>query len=280
MLTTEQFDRTRRLASSLAGIELSERHRELVHRRGQRRGILDGAGMDFLLDAAEEGEPSARQELLCLLTTKFTGFFRHPLHFEIAAKHALRAVQQCGQARLWSAAAATGEEPWSLAMALIELFQHDHPAASIVATDVDANAVEVAQEGEYAEASVQAIDPARRDRFLNKASVPGRWLIAATVRHLVDFRTLNLVEDDWPVKGPFDVIFCRNVLIYLEARRRHFVLERLASLLSPDGLLMLDPTEHPGRAEHRFASRADGVYSLRREGSHAAMQLSTPRIEP
>src|SRR5512136_2778235 len=112
MLSNQQFDRTKRLALGLAGIELVERHRELLDRRRRRLGILDSAGLDSLLDAAEEGETTARQKLLCLLTTKFTGFFRHPHQVDLAAEHALRAGERHGRARLWSAAAATGEEPY------------------------------------------------------------------------------------------------------------------------------------------------------------------------
>ena len=263
MLTSQQFDRTRRLALSLAGIELVERHRELLDRRSRRLGILDSAGLDSLLDAVEEGETTASQKLLCLLTTKFTGFFRHPRQFDIAAEHALRAAQHRGRARLWSAAAATGEEPYSLAMALIEVFRRDDPPASILATDVDLDALAVGRQGEYGEAALRALEPARRERFFSEASVPRRWAIAPAVRRLVEFRALNLVGAAWPVEGPFDVIFCRNVLMYLETCHRYAVLERLASLLAPDGLLMIDPTEHLGKAGHLFTPDADAVYRRR-----------------
>src|SRR5262245_5888188 len=123
MLTSQQFDRTRRLASRLAGIELVERHRELLHRRSRRLGIGDDTGLEALLQAAEEGQPIAAQKLLCLLTTKFTGFFRHPRHFDVAAGHARARAGRRGQARLWCAGVATGEEAWSLALALIEGFK-------------------------------------------------------------------------------------------------------------------------------------------------------------
>lgn len=133
MLSNQQFERTRRLVLTLAGIQLVERHRELLLSRSRRLGILDDAGLDPLLDAAEKGEAAAAQRLLCLFTTKFTGFFRHPTHFRKAAEHALRAANDRGRARLWSAAAATGEEPYSLAIALIEAFGREDPPASILA---------------------------------------------------------------------------------------------------------------------------------------------------
>jgi chemotaxis protein methyltransferase CheR len=274
MLSNQQFDRTRRLALSLAGIELVERHRELLDHRSRRLGIRDSAGLDALLNAAEKGEATATQQLLCLLTTKFTGFFRHPRHFEIAAQHALRAARQRDRTRLWSAGAATGEEPFSLAMALIEAFGQDDPPAGILATDVDVDALAVAARGEYSEPVVKAVKAERRTRFFSQTGMARRWTIAPAVRRLVEFRPLNLAGTDWPVEGPFDVIFCRNVLMYLEARHRCAALERMASLLAPDGLLMLDPTEHPGQAGHLFAPGAGGAYSLRLAAERAAARSS------
>ena len=263
MLTNEQFERTRRLAAKLAGIELAGRHRELLARRSQRLGIGDDAGLNSLLRAAEAGEANATQKFLGWLTTKFTGFFRHPRHFEIAAAHALRAARERARARLWSAAAATGEEPWSLAMVMIEVFQRDDPPASILATDVDAEALAVGQQGEYNERALQAVSPARRERFWRGNDGAQIWGMTPAVRRLVEFRPLNLADVVWPVAGPMDVIFCRNVLMYFEAGHRYAVLERMASLLAPDGLLMLDPTEHLGKAGHWFTPGADGVYSRR-----------------
>ncbi len=259
-LSNDQFDRAKRLALTLAGIELSERHRELLARRSRRLGIPDNAGLNSLLGAAERGDADARQKLLSLLTTKFTGFFRHPRQLDLAAEHALRAAARCGRARLWCAAVATGEEPYSLAMALIERSQSDDPPAGILATDVDPNALTAARQGQFGDTALRALEPARRNRFFTEAGVPRRWSIVPAVRRLVEFRTLNLISDTWLVEGPFHVILCRNVLMYLEHRNRYAVLERLASLLEPGGLLMIDPTEHLGKAGHLFSPEADAVY--------------------
>jgi chemotaxis protein methyltransferase CheR len=284
MLTDAQFDRTRRLALRLAGVELFDRHRELLDRRSRRLRVQEGAGLDAMLNAAEEGDPTASRQLVGLVTTNFTGFFRHPSHFEVAAEHALWAAHRGGQARLWSAAAATGEEPYSLAMALIEVFRRDDPLASILATDIDEAALAVAQRGLYGEGALRSLEPARRAGFFTETAA-GRWGIVPAVRRLVEFRAVNLAGVTWPVEGPFDVIFCRNVLMYLEAGCRQTVLERMAVLLAPDGLLVLDPVEHPGPAGHLFASRKNGIYSLRsisptsaREGRPPAHRLKTPSL--
>jgi chemotaxis protein methyltransferase CheR len=304
MLTDQQFDRTRRLALRLTGINLFERHRELLDRRSRRLGMSDPGGFEALLHAAEDGDHRAERQMIGMLTTNFTGFFRHPWHFHVAAEHALRVVHRNGAARLWSAAAATGEEPYSLALALIEVFRCDDPPASILATDVDAEALAMARGGEYDERVVRlatASDRSQRGPANHKVRPPfavdyegqqmsglssgrcahffcrtdsARWSVTPAVRRFVEFREVNLVERSWPVEGPFDVIFCRNVLMYLEACLRQAVLERMASLLAEDGLLMLDPTEHPGPAGSWFRPVADGVYSRRRESSQAGHQLS------
>lgn len=262
MLTLEQFERTRRLALSLAGIELVERHRELLARRSRRLGVGAGAEWDALLGEAEAGEAAATRQVISLVTTNFTGFFRHPRHFKIAAEHALRAPRRRGQARLWSAAAATGEEPYSLALALIEVFRRDDPPVSVLATDIDAEALEVARRGEYGERALHSVSPRLRAHHFNEAASK-RWTVVPAVRHLVEFYALNLANAKWPVEGPFDVIFCRNVLMYLEVRHRTAILERMLSLLMPEGLLILDPTEHLGEVAPWFVPQTDGVYSPR-----------------
>jgi chemotaxis protein methyltransferase CheR len=275
MLTREQFDRTRKLALRLAGIELVDRHRELLHRRGGRRGILDGSGWEALLNAAEKGEMAARQKLLCLLTTKFTGFFRHPHQIARAAAHGLLMADRHGRACIWSAGSATGEEAYSLAMALIEQSRSDNPPVSILATDVDAEALATAERGEYSDAALCALDPARRRRFFAAASRPRCREVVQAVRRLVEFRPLNLIHKTWPVEGPFDVILCRNVLMYLDASHRQEVLKHMASLLRPEGLLLIDPAEHLGRAGHLFTAEADAIFRRRvpSSSSHIAVEL-------
>jgi chemotaxis protein methyltransferase CheR len=261
MLTSDQFNRTRRLALHLAGIELVERHRELLYRRCERLGVRDSSGFDDLLDAAESGDNEAGQRLIRLITTKFTGFFRHPRQFEAAAIAAFKAAQQQGCARLWSAGTATGEEAYSLAISLLEFFKQDEPPVTILATDVDQTALNFAAKGQYGARALEVLDPVRRTRFFTQAG-QHKWVINPLPRRLVEFGVLNLASDVWSVGGPFDVIFCRNVLMYLEECHRYSVLERMASLLAPDGVLILDPSEHPGRASHLFNRELDAIYSI------------------
>src|SRR5262245_27858882 len=267
-LTHEQFERARRLALGLAGIELVDRHRELLERRTGCLAMPDS--VDTWLHAAEHGDPDACRRLIQLLTTNFTAFFRHPWHFHLAAEHALWAAHQRGPARLWSAAAATGEEPYSLALALIEVFRRDDPPVTILATDIDEAALAVARDATYDESAVTALPPVHHARFIDEPVVRGRRRLHPAVRRLVEFRQLNLTDVAWPIDGVFDVVFCRNVLMYLETGHRYAVLERIASLLRPGGLLLLDPSEHLGGATPLFVDRGNGAYTRRAAAGRAS----------
>jgi len=252
--------RIARLALRLAGIELHARHGELLDRRRARLGI-DDADLDALLDAAEGDDAEARERLVGLLTTNVSSFFRHPHHFDLAAEHALWAAHRRGSARLWSAATATGEEAWSLAMALLDVFDDDAPPATILATDIDTAALAIARRGEYDAAAVSAVPERFRERYLRFTPDGRRFSPVDAARDLVELRLVNLVDPEWPIDGPFDVVLCRNVLMYLEEGHRYSVLEHVSSVLAPDGLLMIDPSEHLGRAAHLFAAGSGGVHA-------------------
>jgi len=265
MLSDQNFRRTQRLASSIAGIQLVARHRELLERRGRRAGIQDAAAFDLLLAGAEAGDLKAKQDLLSLITTRFTGFFRHPAQFALAAEHASNVAADNRSARIWSVAAATGEEPYSLAMVLVETFGCENPPVNILASDIEVGALENAVEAEYSQAALKSVDPSRRERFFSRNAENGRYSLVSAVRRMVSFQPVNLADPEWPIEGPFDVVFCRNVLMYLEESRREQVLTQLASLLAPDGLLMMDPAEHTGDARHLFTQISEGAY--RRAGA-------------
>src|SRR5262249_1904268 len=137
---------------------------------------------------------------------------------------------------------------------------NEQPPVTILASDIDERALVVAERAEYTESGVEALSPERRRRFLQVGGVPGRWAITSPVRRLVGFRLLNLARERWSVEGPFDVILCRNVLMYLEARFRESAVQRLRPLLANKGLLILDPTEHLGAAAPLFTTSGAGVY--------------------
>lgn len=254
MLDDQQFIRLRLLADRLAGIELQERHVGALARR-LHRGRHDP---EAVIAAAERDEPGAVQRLIGLLVTGHTAFFRHPQHIEAVVEHAAWAVRTRGSARIWSAATATGEEAWSLALALWTALGGIAPAVSILATDIDVEALAVAESGRYPAADLAAIPEHHRRSGLQEDGG-----IAPSVRGLVRFARLNLIDLAWPVTAPLDAVLCRNVLMYLRPDHRYAILERIASLLAPDGLLLLDPSEHLGPAALFFTPGSAGVYGLR-----------------
>jgi chemotaxis protein methyltransferase CheR len=271
VLSGDHFERTLRLASRLAGIGLSARHRELLDHRFQRLGLRDSASLEALLDAAEAGEDAATRKLVHVLTTRYTAFFRHPQHFAAAAERAAQACAHQGKARLWCTAVATGEEAYSLAIAVLESLPSSLAPVRILASDIDAEALSVAALGRYREAAMHPVDDRRRERYFRLES-GGVWSPVDAVRQLIEFRRLNLAHPDGDLEGAFEVVICRNVLMYLEPGRREAVLRRLASLMAPEGLLILDPTEYIGKAGSLFDPLGDGLYTAsRRRGAEAAI---------
>ena len=263
MLTNEQFERARRLGLRFAGIELCQRHREIIDRRCRRFGLCQST-LDDLLNAAEEGNREATLRLLRLLTTRHTAFDRHHMQFEIAARHALEIAQTRSRVRLWSAAAATGEEPYTLAISLMEAFDSESPPVTILATDIDPHSLSIAERGEYHQRALRDLPIEERTRYFAPIS-DARCRIAPSVRSLVEFRSLNLIGEIWPgISSSFDIIFCRNVLMYLEEFSRYAVLERMSSVLERDGLLILDPVEYLGSGTHLFEPVGNGVFANRR----------------
>jgi chemotaxis protein methyltransferase CheR len=256
-----QFERVRKLSLELAGIQLVERHRELLASRCRRLRIADPNGLDALLDAAQRQDSAARRSLIGLLTICHTSFFRNPKQIEIATGHALRALKERGEARVWCAAASTGEEPYSLAASLLRASGGKTPPVRILATDINSSVLETARGGEYPESALRHLDMGTRQQFFVPPTEGGFWRIADAVRSLVTFEELNLIAESWRIEGPFDVVFCRNILMYLAPCTRTEVLLRINPLLAPDGILILDPAEHLGAAQQHFRSLHHGVYS-------------------
>lgn len=236
------FERARRMLYARAGIALGDAKRELVYGRLARRTrILALRSIGEYLDLAETDTAEA-EHFTNALTTNLTSFFREPHHFELLAAHVRG--RRGRTLRVWCGAASTGEEPWSLALTLAA---EDVPF-EIIATDVDTEVLARAAEGVYADDDVADV-PARCRKFLERGSGvnAGRVRVAKALRPHVRFRRLNLIESAWPLQGPFDVVFLRNVLIYFDRATKGPVVARALDLLRPGGIFAT------GHAESLFA---------------------------
>lgn len=246
------FQRFSRLAYDKAGISLKPGKEALVRARVGKRlralGLEDEASYLRYLEAEDAGGKELLR-FLDVISTHFTSFFREPDHFR-DLEAAIRGWAGRGQRRfrLWSAAASTGEEPWSMAMTVAAIPGAERLDWKVLATDIAAATLEQAARGLYGADRVEAVPPELARRFLSRrgaAAGPGAGAfgVAEELRGRVLFRRLNLVRPPYPMTGPLDVVFCRNVFIYFDTPTRQRVVEAVEGLLRPGGLLVLGHTE-------------------------------------
>ena len=242
--TQQDFERVRRLIRERVGIALNESKQNMVYNRlvKRLRALRLGHVSDYLA-LLEDREHSEWQQFVNALTTNLSHFFREEYHFPILIEH-VRALGRT-PVRVWSAAASTGEEPYSIAISLCEAYGSAQPPASILATDIDTAVLEGAEKGVYPLEKVEQVSPERLKRFFLRGSGPnaGYARVRPELAKLVEFRRLNLSDARWDVKGPFDAVFCRNVMIYFDKPTQYQVLERIARVLAPDGLLFAGHSE-------------------------------------
>ncbi len=258
------FEQVRRMIYDHAGISLSPAKREMVYSRLSRR--LRERGLENFQDylALLESNDAAEWEAFTnSLTTNLTAFFREPHHFPLLAEHMQK---HCSgrNGMLWCSAASTGEEPYSMAMTLVELYNTWTPPVRILATDLDTGVLAKAEAAVYADERIEKLSPERVKRFFLRGSGAnaGHVRVRPELRNLVTFRQLNLLDAVWPMRGPFDAIFCRNVMIYFDKPTQLKVLEKFVPLLRADGVLLAGHSESFHNAGHLFRLRGKTVYEL------------------
>lgn len=268
--THADFERIRALVYEHAGIHLSETKSNLVYGRLSRRlRVLQLARFDDYLGYLQEHIETELTEFLNAITTNLTSFFRENHHFEALRNQVLPELMNARRAsrrlRLWSAGCSTGEEPYSLAMVLCETVL-DKPGwdVKLLATDLDTNVLETARAGIYAADRVRTVSRERLRRFFRRGvgANAGRVQVVAELPRLIAFNQLNLMET-WPMRGPIDVIFCRNVVIYFDKPTQARLFERFADLLSDDGRLFVGHSETLNKVTDRFELVGQTMYRKR-----------------
>jgi chemotaxis protein methyltransferase CheR len=266
--TRDDFERVRRYIHERAGIALAPGKSEMVYSRLAKRVRALGIGtFDAYLALLDDAAHPEWEHFVNALTTNQTDFFREAHHFPILAQHALSLFAQHAQplgrpVRVWSAASSTGEEPYTIAMTMCEAFGRFDPPVRILATDLDSKVLATGQDGVYPLERIAGVEPERVKRFFlkGKGAREGMVRVRDELRALVEFRPLNLRDTSWDVQGPFDAIFCRNVLIYFDKPTQRGVLERLAQRLAPDGLYFAGHSESLLHAADLFSPRGRTVY--------------------
>ncbi|MGO9947878.1 MAG: CheR family methyltransferase [Steroidobacteraceae bacterium] len=265
-LTDSEFKRLRELVHARTGIALSEAKRELLYGRLARR--LRKLKLNSFAEycrLVESDDSAELQELTNAITTNLTSFFREDYHFKQLAAEALPQIQskRLGERRirLWSAGCSTGEEPYSLAIVMREtLARLAGWDIKLLATDIDSKVVATATEGVYASDRFKGVAPERvRSWFRDVAGRPGFLAASDELKSLITFKQLNLL-DPWPVKGPFDVIFCRNVVIYFDKATQRGLFDRMADLQEPGGWLFIGHSENLLNVTRRYKLVGRTVY--------------------
>jgi chemotaxis protein methyltransferase CheR len=267
-LLQEDFERIASLMREQSGINLPVSKAVMVYSRLAKRALRLSSFAEYCaLIGSARGEDE-RWAMLAELTTNVTSFFREPHHFDHLRVRVLEPMAQEVRAgarmRLWSSACASGEEAYSLALTVLSVLPDaaDHDVR-ILATDIDPVVLRTAQAGVYSQRCVARIPASFRQHGLQRTP-SGEWRVRDEVRALVAFKRLNLVGD-WPMRGAFDAIFCRNVAIYFDEHTQRRLWARLGELLTPLGRLYVGHSERvdlPGYASdgltaYRLAEGAD-----------------------
>jgi chemotaxis protein methyltransferase CheR len=249
-LSDREFADLAALIHRYAGIALSDTKRTLVVGRLARRLRELGVGTFGQYYELVARDPDERMQMLDRITTHETHFFREPRHFDYLREELFprwrHRTQRGRRIRAWSAACSTGEEPYSLGMTLLDGLPPAHGwSHEILATDLSRAVVESAREGVWSAEKCAPIARELLERYMLEGvgEQAGRVKAGPELRALLRFATLNLAEARYPVGAPFDLIFCRNVLIYFDAETRVRVIERLASHLAPGGHLFVGHAE-------------------------------------
>ncbi|TNF59500.1 MAG: methyltransferase domain-containing protein [Burkholderiales bacterium] len=253
------FRRIKEMIYRKAGISLHDGKHAMVYSRVSRRLRETGHGsFSAYLDWLEHHDGAEWQEFINALTTNLTAFFREEHHFSILAD-LLRSDR--GRAwRIWCAASSTGEEPYSIAMTALETLGNTGQF-EIVNSDIDTRVLETAARGIYKMDGIKGLSPERLQRHFmrGKGANAGLMRVKPELQRHMGFQTVNLIHD-LPFREPFDLVFCRNVMIYFDATTQRQVLERIHRVMKPGGMLFVGHAENFSDARNLFALRGKTVY--------------------
>jgi len=260
------FELLRRLVNEQTGISLSDHKQEMLYSRLSRRlRILKlNSFASYYALLKQEGAGGELIQFINAITTNLTAFFREQHHFEFLAQVLLPELlirnQDTQRIRIWSAGCASGEEVYSIAMVVREIMPVRWDI-KILATDLDSNVLEKGKQGWYSMERVQGLSKSRLQRWFKKGIGEQMGWVQATqdLRDMITFKQLNLI-DHWPMKGPFDIIFCRNVVIYFNKETQRVLFDRFANLIGDHGTLFIGHSENLFQLSNRFRLIQQTVY--------------------
>lgn len=287
LMRDKTFNSLREIAYRQCGIVLSTQKKLMLSSRLRKRmaELKLPNFEDYLARLTSDESGEEIRHLVNAIATHHTFFFREPEPLQYIVDAILQRVHQ-GQSRIriWSTACSSGEEPFTLAMMLREqLTELGCPDLDlkILATDLSTRILSAAEEATFSQTRIQSLPSPSLEKYFDRREGSGEpvWQLKAAIRDMVVFRRLNLIEASYPVRGPFDAILCRNVMIYFDDRTRRHVIHRLEQVLQSDGLLVVGMTETALGFSHRLDFVRPAVYRKRATSSMECPSLPCPAVE-
>lgn len=261
-LSQQTYEAIRDLVYRKAGINLGSSKQALVNARiGKRLRFLG-------IQSAEEYVRYLRQDrkeeelvhLLDVISTNHTYFFREPEHFVLLKEWLQKQVQSQSRLRIWCAAASTGEEPYTLSMVIQEALKEKSIDLKILATDISTQVLQKCRLGLYPETRMDSVSKAQKSNWWTWDAVHSCWSAKDKLKKPLTFARLNLMETPYPMKGPFDAVFCRNVMIYFDTDGRKKIVNEVRRLLKPGGLFVVGHSESLTGIHQGFQPVQPSVY--------------------
>jgi chemotaxis protein methyltransferase CheR len=268
-ISDEEFDLLRRLIYDRFGINLTDQKRSLLVGRLQK--VLRQAGVQsfrqYYESLVSDPTETALSKLVDRISTNHTYFYREKSHFDFFSQTVLPAVTarlrtaNSRDLRVWCAGCSSGEEAYMLLMLLQEFFGPEYARwdAGVLATDISSRVLDIARQGTYPDERVRMLPESLRQRYFRRLA-DGTWSVVDGLRQEATFRRFNLMNETFPFKKPFDVIFCRNVMIYFDEPTRRRLVEKFHRQLAPHGYFFLGHSETLGRAQSLFHYLGPAVY--------------------
>lgn len=251
-LNDAEFNEIRDIIYTRFGISLGDHKKSLVIGRLRKLALQKGFSSFAELVSFIKSDVSgvSLQEMIDRMSTNHTFFFREQQHFQFLTSVVLPETTErlkksrSHDLRIWCAAASTGEEPYSIMMTMMDFFGSDYPAwqAGLLATDISSRVIEKATKGIYTTDQIQNIPERQRKKYLHQLDEEN-WAFNPEVRKEVTFRRFNLMNEVFPFKKPFHLIFCRNVMIYFDLPTRHELIKKLYRVMAPGGYLFIGHSE-------------------------------------
>ena len=265
VFSAKVFNKIRELVKDKIGIVLSEGKQDMVYGRLTRRlRALDLPDFESYIKIIESGHEEELINLVNAITTNLTSFFREERHFGYLKTNVFPELMKKNAAtrkiRIWSAGCSTGEEPYSIAMTVKEFFPTDWDVR-IIATDLDSNVVNTGKKGVYPLARVDGVSKEYKKRWMRRGKGDKSDFVKMSpeLQELITFKQLNLLEGR-PIKGPIDIIFCRNVVIYFDKETQRLLFDRYADTLASDGHLFIGHSENMFNVCDRFVPLGHTVF--------------------